>query len=210
MNQRYLLGVIAFVTLIAGVVASVYIAPPDPVQQVKYLQLYPQPRALPDFVLTDHQAAPLTKEELLGNWTLVFTGYTYCPDICPTTLAELAKVYPQLSSHTEQLKILFVSVDPGRDTSERLNEYVNFFHSEFVGASGEHKELFPLIRAMGLMYSLSDDTSNPNYLVDHSASVVLINPQAQVIGRFRPTLAPGELAVSDVEQILHDLPLVTS
>jgi protein SCO1/2 len=101
-----------------------------------------------------------------------------------------------------------MSVDPKRDTPERLNEYINFFHPDFVAVSGEHSQLFPTVRAMGMMYSMSESTDNPDYLVDHSSSVVVINPKAQVIGRFKPDFAPGKLPVSDGTKILADLPFV--
>lgn len=210
MNQ-FKTAVLAVVALVVGVVVAMTISPGQ-ADKTQYINLYPEPRALPEFVLIDNQGHDLTAKELQNQWTLVFVGYTFCPDICPTTMAELADIYPKLQQieSLHPIQVLFISVDPSRDTTERLAEYVKFFHPDFNAASGDHSQLFPLVRAMGMMYSMADSTDDPNYLVDHSSSVVLINPKAQVIGRFKPDFSPGQLAVSDGKKILQDLPIVIS
>ncbi|RDV24845.1 SCO family protein [Alteromonas aestuariivivens] len=211
MTQRSITGIVAALALIVGIVGAVYIAPPDSSSsKFAYLQSYPEPRSLPDFELQDHNGLAFTREDLTGHWTLVFLGYTYCPDICPTTLAALNAVYPQIEAidSDNPVKVLFISVDPNRDTTERLAEYIGFFNSAFTAVTGEHTQLFALVRSMGMMYAIAGSTQDPDYLVDHSASVALINPNAQVIGRFKPTLEPGKLAVADTQHILHDIPLV--
>ncbi|WP_026376252.1 SCO family protein [Aestuariibacter salexigens] len=214
MNKHTLIGIIAIVALGVGLYVSTVIAPPSAGNQrtlsTRYLQTYPQPRALSEFELTDHDGEAFTNQNLLGKWSIVFVGYTFCPDICPTTLAELKRIYPQLIEKTgkDALQVILISVDPKRDTTERLNQYINFFHPDFIAASGEHAQLFPLVRSMGMMYAMADSTDNPNYLVDHSASVVVVNPKGQVIGRFKPEHEPGQLSISDAEQILHDLPVL--
>ena len=210
MNNK-LLTIIALVALVMGglVAFSMSNSADKPLQeQTQYMSWYPQPRALNPFVLTDHTGAEMTNESLKDQWTLAFVGYTFCPDICPVTLAEINKVYPQLDVLESQtpLKIWFLSVDPKRDTTERLNEYINYFNPEFIASTGPHTELFPLVRSMGMMYSTSESTDNPNYLVDHSASIVVINPQGQVVGRFKPKQEPGKLPVSDTQQLLTDMP----
>ena len=90
--------------------------------------VYPQPRALADFTLTDQHGETVNRERLYNQWTLAFVGYTYCPDICPLTLAKLAGVQPDLAAMVKQpLKVWFISVDPNRDTTEQLNNYVSYF-----------------------------------------------------------------------------------
>lgn len=211
MNQRIIVGVVAFIALCAGVVGALYIAPPS-TSEPAYFQAYPTPRDINSFTLTSHTDEAFTQEDLKGHWSLVFLGYTFCPDICPTTMAELNGIFPSLqeinTEHSPQ--VVFVSVDPKRDTTERLAQYIGFFNNSFVAVTGEHKQLFPLARNLGMMYSMSDSTDNPNYLVDHSASVVVVNPQAQVVGRFKPHREPGQLAISDAQQILHDMPILMS
>ena len=207
MKQNTIVGLAAGIALVLGIILAIYIAPPGAAEP-KYMQMYPQPRVLKEFSLYDQHGNEMNRQRLEGKWTLAFVGYTFCPDICPTTLAELKRIYPTLADiETDHpLQVLFLSVDPARDTQQRLLEYVNFFNSEFIAASGEHAQLFPLVRSMGMMYSMTEDTSKPNYLVDHSASIVVVNPQAQVIGRFKPHLEPGKLAVSDGQQVLADMP----
>ena len=114
------------------------------------------------------------------------------------------------SSLKGQWSLVFVSVDPKRDSVERLAEYVSYFNEEFIALTGEHKTLFPFVRNLGMMYAIAESTDNPNYLVDHSASVVLIDPEARVIGRFKPKREPGKLSISDSQQILADMPVIIS
>lgn len=212
MNQRVVAGAAAVVALVIGIWGALVIAPPSSGNgpDTEYFQAYPQPRALSAVDLVDQHGDAFTEANLQGHWTLVFLGYTFCPDICPTTMAALNNVYPQLTAipTDKPLQVLFISVDPNRDSTERLAEYVKYFNPAFIAATGEHKVLFPLARSMGMMYAIAESTDNPNYLVDHSASVVVVNPQAQVIGRFKPVLAPGKLAVSDAEQIVADMPAI--
>lgn len=211
MKTNTLVGIVAALALLVGMIAAIYIAPPG-AAQAQYINLYPQPRQLPDFKLFDQDGQDFGVSALKDHWTLAFVGYTFCPDVCPTTLAELKRIYPDLKKIPSDfpLQVMFLSVDPKRDTQLRLKEYIEFFNSEFIAVSAEHVQLFPLVRSMGMMYSLSESTDNPNYLVDHSASVVVINPAAQVIGRFKPDLTPGKIAVSDGDQILADLPVLIS
>ncbi|UAA38874.1 SCO family protein [Paraneptunicella aestuarii] len=204
-------NILLILLAIIGLAGGVYLAnhlnqPQDP----QFAQLYPQARALNDVHLTNQHGELIDAKWFEGKWTLTFVGYTYCPDICPTTLAELKSIYPQLKQIESEfpVQILFLSVDPKRDTIPRLKEYVDFFNPEFIAATAEHKFLFPVVRAMGMMYSMSDSTENNDYLVDHSASIVIINPDAQVVGRFVPVNEPGKIAISDGEQILADMPIV--
>lgn len=207
MKQKLFIAVALIVALAGGIYLSINLSPP---QSAEHAKLYPQPRALPEFTLINQNGETFAQEGFKDHWTLVFTGYTYCPDICPTTLAELKGIYPQLQKIDSDypIQVMLLSVDPKRDTPERLKEYINFFNPEFVGATAEHSELFPFVRALGMMYAMSDSTDNPDYLVDHSASVVIINPKAQVIGRFTPTLMPGEMAVVNPQHILEDMPFI--
>lgn len=205
MKQKVVIALGLLVALVGGIYLSLSLKPSG---MPEHASLYPQAREVPDFTLLDQQGQRFGKERLTGHWTLAFTGYTFCPDICPTTLAELKRIYPQLKAISPDIQVLFLSVDPNRDTPERLNEYVNFFEPEFIAASAEHAELFPFVRSLGMMYAIAGSTDTPDYLVDHSASVTVINPKAQVVGRFKPVLAPGAMAVVNPDHILQDMPLV--
>ncbi len=214
MKQNSIAGIVAILALIGGVIGAIYIAPPgfSNKSEPAYLSAYPVPRALADIQLSDQRGQPFTLESLKGKWSLLFLGYTFCPDICPTTLASLNQIYPELQQieTNKPIQVVFISVDPKRDTTARLKEYTQFFNPEFVAATGGHDQLFPFVRSMGLMYALSESTENPNYLVDHSASVIVVNPQAQVIGRFKPVHQQGMPAITDGKHILHDMPLITA
>ena len=171
--------------------------------------VYPQPRNLSEFTLIDQEKQRRGREDLMGKWTLAFVGYTYCPDICPLTLAKLAGVQAELAASLDQpLQIWFISVDPQRDTPEQLQQYVDYFKQPALsGLTAGHDQLFPFVRELGLMYAMSSTTAQ-DYLVDHSASVVLINPQGQVAAMFKPDMAPGEVPLVNREQLLADFPLV--
>ena len=171
--------------------------------------VYPQPRNLSEFTLIDQEKQRRGREDLMGKWTLAFVGYTYCPDICPLTLAKLAGVQAELAASLDQpLQIWFISVDPQRDTPEQLQQYVDYFKQPALsGLTAGHDQLFPFVRELGLMYAMSSTTAQ-DYLVDHSASVFLINPQGQVAAMSKPDMAPGEVPLVNREQLLADFPLV--
>lgn len=203
-NLTYLLLAIAAVVA-GGLSYKLWQQPAEP----KSALVYPQARNLQEFQLVDQHGQPTGREQLYQQWTLAFVGYTYCPDICPLTLAKLAGVQPELAAMVkEPLKVWFISVDPQRDSVEQLNNYVNYFQQPAVlGLTAGHDQLFPFVRQLGLMYALNSNAEG-NYLVDHSASVVLINPQGQLVAMFKPEMAVGQVPVIDTEQLLADFPLV--
>ncbi|AWL10590.1 Protein SCO1 like protein, mitochondrial [Saliniradius amylolyticus] len=208
MKQKWLFWGIPLVALILGIWLALNLAAPSNPQ---HLSSYPQPRKLAEVELVNAQGDTVKPGQWLeGQWTLAFTGYTYCPDICPTTMAALNRIYEQLQQlpSDQPIRVLFVSVDPKRDTPERLAEYGAFFNSEFQAVTGPHKELFPFVRSLGMMYAMSQSTDDNDYLVDHSGSVVLLNPKAQVVGRFKPESRPGQLAVVNPNHILADMPVL--
>lgn len=179
--------------------------PPQPLQ----LEQFERPRPVPAVALVDHRGQPFGREQLLGHWTLLFAGYSYCPDICPTTLAQLAGLYPQLQVDLPQLQVVMLSVDPERDSPARLASYVPAFHPQFVGVSGPHPQLLQLTRAIGLVYAMVDDPAGSDrYLIDHSASLVVIDPLGRAVGRFAPSGQVGAMGLFDGQQLLHELPLL--
>lgn len=192
---------ITVLILLAAVVAAIGLwlgnryatAPAQP--SLASALLYPQPRAVPDFGLQQANGKPLTLADWRGHWNFVYFGYTTCPDVCPTTLIELKSVWAELGKRgvQDKLRIDFVSIDPERDTPEALNRYVSFYSPDFIAATGTDAELTKLTRALGIVYSRTkkDDGSVE---VDHSGSIVIVNPQGQLVGLFRPPFAPKDLA----------------
>lgn len=175
--------------------------------------IYPAPRDLKPFQLTSHRGQPVGREQLNGHWTLAFVGYTFCPDICPMTMAMLSGSYPELTKALpagQSLQLWFVSADPQRDTVAQLGNYIGYFDQPaIVGLTAGHDQLFPFVRELGLMYAIST-TTDEDYRVDHSASLVLINPKGQLVAMFKPEMALEQNSVPVVTkaQLLRDFPAV--
>ncbi len=159
--------------------------------------MFDTPRALPAFELADHRGEPFTDDSLEGQWTLVFFGFTYCPDICPTTMAFLARFMGELEGLPEydDTRVVMVSVDPARDTPQRLAEYVPYFDPGFTGVTGEFLDIHRFATALNTPFRKvpGDDE---NYLVDHSANVVLINPRGDYHGFFKAPLDLAKMKVT--------------
>jgi protein SCO1 len=150
------------------------------------------PRPIADFALTDQDGKPFNRARLEGHWTLVFAGFTQCPDVCPTTLGVLKAVEQKMQARAPHL--VFVSVDPERDTPDVLKRYVAYFSPRLVGASGPVAELDKLCGSLGLAYMKVPGSSVAEYTMDHSAALVLVDPQARVAAYFTPPHRPETLA----------------
>ena len=165
--------------------------------------LLPQPRAIADFHLVDHHGRTLNLARLRGHWSLLFFGYTHCPDVCPTTLQTLATTLKRLEAapgKPELPQVIFISVDPQRDTPERLAAYVPYFDARFLGATGKHQELEHLARQVGIVYAKSQTGKDGDYLVDHSAAIVLFDPDGRMHAVFGAPHDPATLA-ADLQTI---------
>lgn len=151
---------------------------------------FEKPRIVRDFQLLDQNNQPFTKENLKGKWSIVFFGFTHCPDICPTTMAKLNQVYKKLDSDVaEQTQVILVSLDPARDTPKKLKEYVSFFNADFVGVTGDFMEIMKFTRDTNIAFKKV--VQGDDYTVDHSSNIVLFNPYGDYHGFFK---APHELA----------------
>jgi len=149
------------------------------------------PRDMGDFELIDHRGQPFVPASLEGHWTLIFFGFTYCPDICPTTMAFLDQFVQALEgTEVEDTRVVMVSVDPARDSVEQLASYVPFFNPEFLGVTGEFLDIHRFATALNTPFRKVPG-QDENYLVDHSANVVLINPRGDYHAFFK---APLDLA----------------
>lgn len=152
----------------------------------KALKVYPQPKKLENISLVDKNGQALTETNLQGHWTLVFFGYTHCPDVCPTTLADmqaLDKTIRQQGATPPQ--VLFVSVDPERDQPEQMKPWIEFFNPEFQAATGKPDAIENLARQVGAAYFIGDhESGDSNYTVDHTAAIFLLDPQGQLYGLF--------------------------
>jgi protein SCO1 len=143
----------------------------------------PHPKPIPEFALTDQQGRVFTRHNLQGKPSLVFFGFTHCPDVCPTTLAKLAQV--KKMAVISGLQVLLVSVDPQRDTPAAMSTYVHAFDPDFIGVTGDPKSIEKLTAELGIAIARVD-LPGGDYTVDHSALVFLVNPQAQIVALWTP------------------------
>jgi protein SCO1/2 len=167
--------------------------------------LLPQNRSLPALSLTNQDGQAVAVDQLKGKWSLLFFGYTFCPDICPTTLAQLRELKTLLPEDARnQLQIIFVSVDPHRDTPEQVKQYLSYFDADFQGLTGDETTLQKFANAVSIPF-IPADTSKENYSVDHSANLVILGPDGRQHGFIRAPLnnqklkeqLPGLLTAKD-------------
>jgi protein SCO1/2 len=160
--------------------------------------LFQTARKLPEFSLLNDKAESVTRDWFEGHWDIVFFGYTFCPDICPTTLATLKQYYEQLPAEQQaQTRIVLASVDPARDTAAQLNQYLAFFHPDFRGVTGEFLEVHRFATGLGAPFKKVPG-GGKNYLVDHSGNVAIVNPAGHFIGLLKSPVS--------VEQINRVMP----
>jgi len=142
------------------------------------------PRALTPFKLIDQRRHDFRLEQFKGRWSLVFFGYTNCPDVCPNTLGILKQAYIDMQALKMELpQVVFVSVDPARDEPELLSDYVYYFDPSFVGVTGKKDQIDNLTKQLSAVYlkaaGASGDIKKDDYLYDHSAAILLVNPKAE-------------------------------
>jgi protein SCO1/2 len=152
------------------------------------------PKPLPAFQLTDHYSQPFTEKNLQSNqWKILFFGYTHCPDICPTTLSMLQGMKKQLNEkYAQDTQFIFVSFDEELDTPETLKNYLNFFDPAFLGLSGRIQNAEQLIKMLRVVYLKVP--KKDSHLIDHTATLYLINPQGQWVASFNPPFEPVKLS----------------
>jgi protein SCO1 len=188
-KSSFLWGLVVLVAALAGFWVAQRSAGPAP--QLTSGTWFPQPRPIGDFALTDERSQPFTLASLKGRPTLVFFGFTHCPDVCPTTLAKLAQVAK--AAAIPDLTVLLVSVDPARDKPEQLQQYVHAFDAKFKGVTGEPAQIERVAREFGVAIARVD-LGGGEYTVDHSAAVFLLNTQAQRVAVFTPPFEIQPLA----------------
>ncbi|WP_045727160.1 SCO family protein [Xanthomonas sp. GPE 39] len=199
-------GIVLVVALAAGLglllAQRFFIGGPAPAwPQTRTVTLYPQPRALPEVHLRQSDGSALMLPSALkGHWTLLFLGFTACPDVCPTTLAILARAQTQWQTIPDSVRprVLFVSVDPQRDTPTRLGEYVHAFHKDTLAATADVPELERFATSLGFVFQKVPGThfaQNPNdYSMDHSAAIAVLDPQGRQAGLIRPPFDAAAIA----------------
>jgi len=158
--------------------------------------LLPKARELPLVALVDDGGAEFEASNFAGHWSFLYFGYTYCPDVCPLSLVELAAAKKMLALELpdEAVEYYLVSVDPARDTPARLREYVTYFDPDFHGLTGSPAALEELASATGSVFFVPDDQSDDNYLVSHSSNLVLLDPDGRLAAVLTPPHGPQQVA----------------
>ncbi|MFT4178490.1 MAG: SCO family protein [Thermomonas sp.] len=214
-KRALLLSLVFFVAAALGLWASLqFNGPASPaapaLPETRAITLMHTPRTLPAFALQQSDGTPLTADELKGHWTVVFLGFTHCPDVCPTTLAQLAGAQKQWAQVPEasRPRLLLVSADPERDTPELLGKYAHAFHPDTLAATAPLPQLQAFARSLSLVFMKVPNKSGPgtsgapnDYSIDHSAALVLLDPQARMAGVAQPPF--------DVNAIAADLMTLT-
>ena len=159
------------------------------------------PVPVSEFKLKSHDGASFTEESLKGGWNLLTIGFVYCPDICPTTLSDMAAAFRKLEKEpggTNGVRLVFISVDPYRDSLELLGQYVGYFYPDFLGVTGVPERVKQMVNSLDLNYVYADPEDNSfikdvlkkpdfdDYVVVHSTPVLFINPKGELVARMSP------------------------
>lgn len=203
MSKRHsIMLVVVFTAALLGVWAAMRFMPASAPAggkppAVRAATVLPNPRVLPAFELQSDRGT-LDADALKGHWTVVFLGFTHCPDICPTTLAQLAVAQKQWAALPEgnRPRVLLVSADPERDTPELLGRYARGFHPESLAATAPLPQLEAFARSLSLVFMKVPGASGAatDYTIDHSAALVLLDPQARMAGVIQPPFEVQALA----------------
>tara|TARA_R110002020_G_scaffold21373_76_gene72599 strand:+ start:86 stop:754 length:669 start_codon:yes stop_codon:yes gene_type:complete len=176
----------------AATAAALPAVDPD---RLKAVRLFPAPRALPAFSLQQSDGTTLEPAELQGRWTVAFLGFTHCPDVCPTTLTDLSRAQAEWEHLPEgrRPRVLFVSVDPERDTPEKTGEYARYFHPATLAATAGEPALENFATSLGMVY-MKVPVEGGDYTMDHSSALVVLDAQGRQVGLIRPPFVPADIA----------------
>ncbi|HEY4560918.1 MAG TPA: SCO family protein [Lysobacter sp.] len=200
-NRTTLLVLAAALAAGLGLVAArLFFGPTVALPTTKAVHLIDPPRRVAPFTLRQSDGTQLVPGELRGHWTAVFLGFTHCPDVCPTTLGELSKAQKQWEALPESTRprVLFVSVDPDRDTPDRVGEYAHAFHRDTLAATADVPTLERFVSSLGLVFAKvpSHDEAAPGaYSIEHSGALVVLDPQGRMAGLVQPPF--DALAIAD-------------
>ncbi len=147
------------------------------------------------FSLTDHTGARVTQDDFLGRPMMLYFGYTFCPDVCPTSLQVLAVALEEMGEEADVIQPVFVTIDPARDTVEQMAEYVGYFGDDFIGLTGTDEEIADIARTYRVYYGKVDGESEDDYLMDHSSIFYLMGADGKFVKHFSYTTDPEQLAL---------------
>ena len=202
-KKIFLLFAIISVGILATLIYEKYQKPTKKKKIANFIWL-DEPKDIANFQLTDHNNNKFTINNFSGRWSLIFFGYTYCPDICPTTMFDLRNFKQKLLDIDKKNipQVIFVSVDPNRDKTKQIKKYVTHFDKSFIGLTGDVTNIDTLTKEIYGVYKVPENPKNDDYLVSHSGTIHLVNPDKKLAGIFTPPIK--------VENLTKDYIYITS
>lgn len=196
--KNFIVAIVMAIALSVGIFAAVRLQTPA---EYKSAFVLPAPTSLPEFSLVDQHGDAVSPDTFRNQWSLVFFGFTHCPDICPATLQVLSTAKSELAAGGQEPlpRIVLVSVDPERDTPELMRQYVDYFGIGNLGVTGTLDELQKLTSALGIYFEKRPD-SGDDYSVDHSSAVLVFNPDGDFHALFS--------GPHTIDMYVHDIPLI--
>lgn len=192
--------------VIVGVLAAVLVIVPSVLlftSPYYHGSVYDEPLPVEDFELPRADGGTFRLSDYRGRVVLLYFGYTSCPDVCPATLVDLTRMMDRLGSDADELQVVFITIDPARDSAEKVDDYLTYFHPSFIGLVGEQDEIQPVMDAFGVTAFVQDtDTSAAGYLVGHTSSMFALDREGRVKVRMHYGAAPEDLA-SDVRNVIR-------
>ena len=187
--------IIIILATAAGIMSARFFLQRTVVEDELAATRFPVAREIQAFELVDHNNEVFDNAALEKRWSFLFFGYTYCPDVCPTTLSVLNSIAQRLQDVDADIRFVMVTVDPERDTPERLAEFVTYFNGDFLGVTGTDQGLEQLTRQLGILYErVQPEPGSEAYLMDHTAAVFLFDPDGRYHAVFSPPLSVEAIA----------------
>ncbi len=177
-SRRLLLPLLGLAIVLAGALGVWLIIRQRPPQM--HGTVLQSPEVSANFTLTATDGSPLSLSDLSGKWTALYFGYSFCPDVCPTTLSDLTAATDALGKKAEELNVVFVSLDPARDTPERMGQYLAYFNPAFIGLTGDPKAINAVATQFGVFYEVHEAEGASGYLVDHTSTVIVLDPEGRI------------------------------
>lgn len=197
MKKIYLIVVFALIALCAGILISNHYFSKEQLPLVKVSTLFVPPQPIDEFHLIDTHKRPFTKESFTGHWTLMFFGFTRCQMVCPVAMSALAQTYKTMlkDKQNPMPQVVFVSIDPDNDTPAKIAKYVTAFNPHFQGVTGTQENVDQLAADLNVLYiKVKANKKGEEDSLDHSGSVLLINPEGQLAAVFSAPLDPAAIA----------------
>ncbi len=195
---KILIGILVLILLLWGVILYVYL---DHNTKSDYYGMVYE-REAPEFTLTDQEGAKVSLSDFKDKVVLLFFGYTYCPDICPMTMSAMNNIVDQLGDQADQVQVVFVTVDPQRDTVKKLKSYITYYNENFIGLTGTPQEIDKVADDYNIFYSKEEVESSSGYLMGHNSSVLLITPDGEIFLRYSQNKMDPASIAADIEKIL--------